>query len=523
MKLLLQKRINLAEEIMNATVDASNIAYYWGNKQSMTRENLFEKSMNFAGSLEGMGIKANDRVILSLKDTPALPIAILGLVLIGAIPVPINPFLRQEALDYIVSDSGAEVIILEDDFRESLATLEKSIKIIVQDLYLDNTEGSPKLLHCGFRHFVNKPSKVNVYRKGVHEAAFWQYTSGTTGNPKAVQHNAHGMIINASLYAKNVLKIKEGDLIYAAPKMFFGYGLGASFFFPLLLGASCLLDSRWSSPDLIIDNISKWSPNVIFGVPAIYSALLKKKGELKKVFSKDFTFVSAGSNLSSGVFNQWLDYFGMPILDGIGATEVGHVFLSNSPDNYKPGKTGKPISGYEVKIVSTNSEESAPDEQGVLFVRGPSVALGYWNKSKATEDKFSHGWYCTGDLFNVDDDGFYQYLGREDDLFKIKGRWVVPLEIESKLTSEISDISEVAYIPTRDDDDLETGTLLIVPTVGYNPKNLRALEDSVLSLIRNSFESYKYPSTIHFIDALFRNDNGKVDKSHLIRHFSSNK
>jgi acyl-coenzyme A synthetase/AMP-(fatty) acid ligase len=380
--------------------------------------------------------------------------------------------------------------------------------VIFQDLYIPSTPNIPKgVISLSKCH--NSHDTVECVESESQDIVFWQYTSGTTGKPKAVMHTAYGMLANTELYADRTLGIGPGDTLYSVAKMFFAYGLGNNLFFPLLLGATAILDREWPTLMSVADNISKYRPSVFFGVPAMYQMLLGNKDKLNRIaISAPRTYVSAGAALPASLFERWQKLTDKKILDGLGATEVGHIFLANDRETARPSATGKAIPGYEFRIEDTNGNQVAMGDQGVLWVRGPSICAGYWKKPDTTKERFQHGWYRTGDMYSCDADGYYYCHGREDDLFKVKGRWIVPAEIESLVCTEFSDVIEAVLIPVNDRDGL-TQAVLVLRTA-LNEAKAHILSEQIAGFLRHKVEQFKNPSAIHFVADFPRNDNGKL-------------
>jgi acyl-coenzyme A synthetase/AMP-(fatty) acid ligase len=384
-------------------------------------------------------------------------------------------------------------------------------QVIFQDLYIPSTPNIPKgVISLSKCH--NSHDTVECVESESQDIVFWQYTSGTTGKPKAVMHTAYGMLANTELYADRTLGIGPGDTLYSVAKMFFAYGLGNNLFFPLLLGATAILDREWPTLMSVADNISKYRPSVFFGVPAMYQMLLGNKDKLNRIaISAPRTYVSAGAALPASLFERWQKLTDKKILDGLGATEVGHIFLANDRETARPSATGKAIPGYEFRIEDTNGNQVAMGDQGVLWVRGPSICAGYRQNQKkpdTTKERFQHGWYRTGDMYSCDADGYYYCHGREDDLFKVKGRWIVPAEIESLVCTEFSDVIEAVLIPVNDRDGL-TQAVLVLRTA-LNEAKAHILSEQIAGFLRHKVEQFKNPSAIHFVADFPRNDNGKL-------------
>lgn len=514
---------NLAEYLLHNNLDDDSVMFHYGDRD-IVRSELVSIIETFRGHLGEIGVTESDRVLLLLYDTPAFIASFLACMYLGAIPVPLNPRSSIESVSHVMNDSRARFAIVEAD---AVATLVPALSespfmqtngIIVQDYYhheLPTTNHNDSNGHsiAAWLEHATKYKHGKACLKKPHSIAFWQYSSGTTGLPKAVQHTQRGMLENTGLFARETLKITEKDKIYSIPKMFFGYGLGNSFFFPLLASAQALIDSQWPSPERVISNLRSYKPTVFFGVPAMYNALLDDKwGLMKEEVSGVRLWFSAGTPLPEQIYNRWKERFGADILDGIGATEVGHVFLTNTPEQSAPGSTGYPVPGYDVRLLTENGQEAATGEQGVLLVKGPSLSPGYWENPSLNQIKFKDGWYRTGDVFVRGENGDYRCQGREDDLFKVKGRWVVPLEVESTVHRHFPQVKEAVLVGRTDNNGM-TVPVLFICSEATDPDNLI---NDIDDFLKEQIESYKQPSDCYVVKELPRNDNGKLLRSKLV-------
>lgn len=515
----LPQEINLADVLLSAHTNDHSIVYFYQNRP-LTRKEIRLAAYRYAALFSKQGVSEGDRVVLFLYDTPLFIFSFLALILIGAIPVPVNPKLSAQSALHILTDSRAKFVVAESDQAAKLAESFDASPylsdgcVFIQDIYtaFSSTTASfsvPTYLLSLVPNFT-QPHHFQSCKKAHNSIAFWQYSSGTTGLPKAVQHNQVGMLKNGELFAKGILNISDQDKIYSVPKMFFGYGLGNTLFFPLLTGAQALIDHQWPTLETVENNIKNFNPSIFFAVPSMFNMLLKNAP--KECASIKICF-SAGATLPETTYTRWKETFNKPILDGIGATEVGHVFLTNSPEDHAPGCTGKPVSGYEIKLINDFGEEAQLEEKGVLFVKGPSVSPGYWEKSKLNQEKFKDGWYRTGDVFIKTHTGHYSYRGREDDLFKVNGRWVIPSEIESFVHEKFPQIKE-AVVVKRESEDGTLDPVLFVWSEA-NEAEKETLSNELIRLIADHFESYKVPKECFVVSELPRNDNGKLMRTHL--------
>ncbi len=509
-------KLNLARSILYAGENGNQIVYRYGNEE-MTRNDLQALVFKLASYFKELGIKKGKRVLFLLHDTPAFSASFLAAIWIGAIPVPITARSKPETLSYIVQDSEAHFIIAEEEslpaINEALDGEKSRPQIILQNLYIPSTRNIPKCV-ISLSNCLKSDEIVDCVESDPQTIVFWLYTSGTTGKPKAVMHTAIGMLANTELYAGRTLGIGPGDTLYSVAKLFFAYGLGNSLFFPLLLGATAILDREWPTPVSVANNISNYRPSVFFGVPAMYQMLLGSQDKLNRTaISAPRTFVSAGAHLPASLFKRWQKFTDKKILDGLGATEVGHIFLANDRESAQPSATGKAIPGYEMRLEDANGNEVVVGEKGVLWVLGPSISVGYWQKPDTTKERFQHGWYRTGDMFSRDADGYYYCHGREDDLFKIKGRWVVPAEIEGLVCTDFSEVTEAVLLPVNDRHELTQAALVLRTTLSEDKTS--QLCHRIAEYLRHKVEGFKNPSSIHIVADFPRNDNGKLLRQKL--------
>lgn len=508
--------LNLAEILLRKSDsfsdDSPSIIF---EEDIYTRRQIRNVTEKLGIYLESQHITPDDRIILLLNDTPFFVVAFLAVISIGAIPVPINPKISIDSLEAILQDSRPRGIFIEE------CEMKRLQQVVNFEIFKDNIFVQDKFQSHKGEHSYNSLSphwetknlsdKFNYYQKKPESVAFWQYTSGTTGFPKAVMHTQEVMLYNTEQFAQNTLNINSKDVILSVPKMFFGYGLGNSLFFPLLTGSTVILEAGWFDIEELIENIDFHTPTVLFAVPKVYSLILKKADTLRKgIFDSIRIFYSAGSHLPKSLNERWEKHFGKPILDGIGSTEIGHVFISNNIENPLKGKTGFPVNGYEVKICDENSNVVNHQEVGELWVKPNYKLLGYWENNSATLQKYYNGWYKSGDLFMKNLDNSFSYVGRADDLFKVNGRWIAPLEIEQAILTNFEVIEDAALIGVQDEDENEIPVMYLQTSFDDETLNTKINEYLI-----NHFERYKIPNTYIQKREFPRNENGKLLRKKL--------
>jgi acetyl-CoA synthetase len=359
------------------------------------------------------------------------------------------------------------------------------------------------------------PANLAEAATGRNEMAFWMYSSGSTGRPKGIVHLQHDMAYSDLAFAQNVLKLAPDDICFSVPKMFFAYGFGNSITFPFSAGAATLLLPGQPKPQAIFDAIGRYRPSVFFGLPTLYTSLTKAEGARDADFSSLRMALSAAEVLSADVFNGWKALTGLEIIEGLGSTEVLHIYLCNRPESKKLGAAGLRVPGYEIALRSSDGREVGDNEEGILWVRGDSNTPLYWNRpDKSAETIREEGWIYTGDRFVRDSDGFYFFRGRADDLIKISGQWVYPLEVELCL-AEHPDVRECAVFAAELPDRRMTLKAVVV-------MNSRSFDEGDATKMLQEFVKakllpYKYPREVKFIDELPKTGTGKIDRQALMR------
>ena len=497
---------NLARHLLACCPDDEQLLYCTA-AGTITRGQFRAMVARLASQFAHM-LQPGQHVVLALNDSPWLSAAFLAAIAVGAVPAAINPRLARDQIGLICTDGGAAMLIIENErLLEMQAACDKELVSIISRPGIAAATGDDNDLHRiaergdaqWDRYFLSDP----------HAICYLQYTSGSTGAPKGVIHTFNNSIAFIDSFARAHLALGSADILYSVPKMFFGYGMGNSLFFPLYCGAAAVLDERWPDPAGVLENLARFRPTVFFSVPAMYRALRPHAATLAPGLRIAF---SAGAPLPAAEFAAW-QQAGVAICDGIGATEVGHVFLANAPGQARAGVTGSPLAGYECRLLDDAGAAAPAGTAGVLMVKGPGVSPGYLNGAASDRARFAGGWYRTGDLFLQGADGSFTYQGREDDKFKVNGRWVVPIVIERAVCERFPHIQEAALVPSTHAHDGEKPTLFITLQAGHEP----AMESHIEGWLNNMVESHSFPRRIVRLDAMPRNDNGKLVKRELVR------
>ncbi len=494
---------NVASELLdrNAAVRGAKVAIRCGD-ETVTYTQLLENVNKFANVLDSLGIKPTERVIILLPDSPMFFYAFLGSIKYGAWAVPINTMLNEADYAYMVENSEARVIVTTKNSKAAkLRTSHLCYK-----LFADN--GLESLMH-------NASTQRDPHPSAKDDIAFWLYSSGSTGRPKGTPHRHIDMVYSADNYAKKVLNIDEDDVCFSVSKLFFAYGLGNGLFFPLRAGASVVQLSDPPSPEAVMGIVEKFKPTVFFGVPTQYNSVIKKMGAKSTLFGSVRMCVSAGEALPPEIFNTWKELTGIEILDGIGSTEALHIFISNQKGKVKPGTSGTVVPGYEAKILDDMGDEAPVGEAGHLIIRGESITKGYWNRPEENAEKvMEDGWFSTGDMYVMDADGYFTYQGRGDDMLKVGGIWVSPVEIENVLMEHPA-VNEAAVVG-HDVEGLSKPFGYATLNDGFKSRaNDPTLNEELIRFVSERLPKFKWLRAVFFMDELPKTATGKMQRFKL--------
>ena len=457
---------------------------------------------------EMLQVRIEERVLLLLLDSPEFVYAFFGAIKIGAVPVPTNTLFKSPDYEYILNDSRARVAIVSEALLPQLSAIPRERlpylrEIVVVGNAPAGTRAFETLLQAGSPELEAEPTSKD-------DAAFWLYSSGSTGFPKGCVHLQHDMVVCTDYYAHGVLQITQRDRCFSVAKLFFAYGLGNGLYFPFAVGATTVLFPGPPTPANVFDIVRKERPTLFFSVPTSYAQLLAQQGDCD--FSSVRWGVSAGEALPPAVFERFQKRFGVTILDGIGSTEILHIFISNQPQAIRPGSSGKLVPGYEARILDDDGQPVAPGDIGNLLVKGDSICAQYWNKHDKTKDTIAGHWIRTGDKYYVDEDGFYWYAGRSDDMLKVGGIWVSPVEVENALVEHAA-VLEAGVVGREDQDRLTKPLAYVVcaPGVTGSPELARELQD----FVRSRLADYKRPRWVEFVGELPKTATGKTQRFKL--------
>src|SRR5256714_8514839 len=481
----------------------------------VTYEELSERVNRAGNALRHLSVRIEERVLLLLLDTPEFAASFFGAIKIGAVPVPVNTLLKPSDYKYLLNNSRARVAIVS---KSLLPLIQEVPRTELQYLERIVVVGDPTSAgDINFPDFVQGGSHVlQPAPTCKDDAAFWLYSSGSTGVPKACVHLQHDMVVSTESYAKAILKISERDRFFSVAKFFFAYGLGNGLYFPLAVGATSILLSGPPRPQSIFQVIQRHRSTLFFSVPSNYVKLLAHPapgGEFD--LSSIRHAISAGEALPATVFHRFKERFGVEILDALGSTEALHMLISNAPGEVRPGSSGKVLPGFEAKIVDDHDQPVPQGEIGNLVVKADSACAYYWNEHEKTKNTIVGHWLRSGDKYHQDQDGYFWYAGRSDDMLKVSGVWVSPIEIEQVL-SEHSAVLEVAVVFLQDKNELLKPAACVVLREGTmaSPQLARELQDFVVTRL----PIYKRPHWVEFLPELPKTATGKVQRYKLRSH-----
>ena len=470
---------------------------------------LAERVDRFGAVLRSLGLRREERILICLTDTIDWPTAFLGALKAGVVAIPVNTLMTEDDYRFMLTDSRARLLVVSEALYPRFAKLIDASPDLAHVIVPgDNAHG-----HLGFEEQLAAVTPEDVTASTTRDdIAFWLYTSGSTGKPKGAVHVHADLPLTDDLYAAPTLGLTENDVCYSVAKLFFAYGLGNAMTFPMSVGSTTILLADRPTPDAVAALLKAHPVTVFYAVPTFYAAFLASPAAPQRSELRLRCCVSAGEALPLDVGRRWRERYGVDILDGIGSTEMLHIFLTNRPGDVKYGTSGKPLAGYDLKIVDDDGAEVKPGEMGELLVRGPTSAIMYWNNRSQSRATFLGEWTRSGDKYQVDEDGYYVYCGRRDDMLKVSGMYVSPFEVEGALQSH-AEVLECAVVAWLDGDGLvKPKAFVVLKESGKACDDLaRALQDHV----RQSLAPYKYPRWIEFRTDLPKTATGKIQRFKL--------
>jgi len=502
---------NFAADVLRRNLDAGRAdkAAYIDARGTTTYGQLADRVARFGAALRALGVRREERVLLALTDTVDWPIAFLGCLKAGIIAVPVNTLLTEDDYRFMLADSRAKCLVVSE------ALFPKFDKLIAESPDLEHVivSGENAHGHGRFDDVVAAAKPEDVTAPTVaDDMAFWLYTSGSTGTPKGAVHVHASLKLTADLYGTPVVGLNDSDVVYSVAKLFFAYGLGNAMTFPLSVGATTVLNGERPTPDGVAALLRQHPITVFFGVPTFYAAFLNSPNAPQKSELKLRRCQSAGEALPEEVAKNFFNRYGIEISDGLGTTEMLHIFLTNMPGANKYGTTGKGVPGYEIALIGEDGKPVKKGDMGELHVRGPTGAIMYWNNREKSRDTFRGEWTKCGDKYIEDEDGFYICCGRADDMLKVSGMYVSPFEVEAALSSH-PDVLEAAVVGWNDEQKLVKPRAFVVLKRAdkASPALMQALQDHV----KQKLAPFKYPRWIEFRTELPKTATGKIQRFKL--------
>ncbi|WP_042302919.1 benzoate-CoA ligase family protein [Paraburkholderia kururiensis] len=506
-------QFNFATHVFRLNEARASKAAYIDDAGATSYGELEDRARRFASALHALGIHAEERLLLVMQDTVELPVAFLGALYAGVVPVVANTLLTSADYTYMLSHSHARAVIASGavlaNVREALAGTESDDCMLIVSRPTDATTAAPqRALHelTDQAAPAAKPAST-----GADDIAFWLYSSGSTGKPKGTVHTHANLYWTAELYAKPVLGIHEDDVVFSAAKLFFAYGLGNGLTFPLSVGATTVLMAERPTPAAVFERLARHRPTIFYGVPTLYANMLSSPQLPARDAVALRVCASAGEALPREVGERFTAHFGCEILDGIGSTEMLHIFLSNRPGEVEYGTTGRPVPGYEVELRDETGQPVAEGEVGDLYIKGPSAALMYWGNREKSRATFLGEWLRSGDKYRKLPNGCYVYAGRSDDMLKVSGQYVSPVEVEMVLVQHEA-VLEAAVVGV-DHGGLVKTRAFVVLKPGIAPLDM--LADELKAFVKERLAPHKYPRDIQFVDDLPKTATGKIQRFKL--------
>jgi benzoate-CoA ligase len=513
--------LNFARHLFDANRGRAARIAYVDDRGSLTYGELDERARRFATALAKLGVRREERVLLLMHDVVEWPIAFLGALYAGVVPVAVNTLLTADDYAYMLANSRAQAAIVSAALAPTLAhALGRSDHEVQHTIVTGDGAGNALPGAIAFASLLGTyaPMAAAAPTRG-DDPAFWLYSSGSTGKPKGTVHTHANAWWTAELYGKGVLALRDDDVCFSAAKLYFAYGLGNALTFPLSVGASVILMAERPTPDAVF---RRWTgaaaaaatgksikPTVFFGAPTGFAGMLASPSLPAKSDVALRMCSSAGEALPAEIGQRFERHFGCAIVDGIGSTEMLHIFVSNRPGDVRYGTTGKPVAGYDVELRGDDGRPVGDDEVGDLYIKGPSAALMYWGDRARSRTTFQGEWTKSGDKYVRDRDGYYTYSGRSDDMLKVSGQWVSPFEVEATLMQHPA-VLECAVIGIEDGEGLTKSKAFVVRKPGAEVG-----DEQLKAFVKEKLAPYKYPRAIEFIDELPKTATGKIQRFRL--------
>ncbi|MFO1294954.1 MAG: benzoate-CoA ligase family protein [Rubrivivax sp.] len=511
------ERFNFAQHLLEANAGRPERVAYIDERGHLAYGALAERVRRMAAALRALGIKREERVLLLMLDCNEWPVAFLGALYAGVVPVAVNTLLTADDYAYMLEHSRAQAAVVSGALLPTLAAAMVKSDHELGKVVVAQPQAPLHPAEVEFEAFIAAQAPLErPASTGPDDPGFWLYSSGSTGRPKGTVHSHANPYWTAELYGKAVLGLRESDLCFSAAKLFFAYGLGNALSFPLAVGATVLLMGERPTPEAVfrrwtgaLDTLGGRKPTVFYGAPTGFAGMLAHPALPAREQVALRLVSSAGEALPAEIGERFKRHFGVDIVDGIGSTEMLHIFLSNRPERVRYGSTGWPVPGYEVELRGEDGKPVADGEPGELFIQGPSAAMMYWGNRTKTRETFQGGWTKSGDKYIRNADGSCTYGGRSDDMLKVSGIYVSPFEVEATLVQHPA-VLEAAVIGVADADGLTRVKAFVVPKPGANPS-----EEELKTFVKDRLAPYKYPRQIEFLPDLPKTATGKIQRFRL--------
>jgi benzoate-CoA ligase len=509
-ELSIPDRLNAATVFVDRNVAegrGDKVAIYCGERQ-ITYRQVLEQTNRAGNALRALDVRIENRVLLLLLDTPEYAALFFGAMKIGAVPIPVNTLLKPLDYEYLLNDSRAVVAVVSEALLPQVTAIPRERLPYLREIVVVGE--APSGAHSYERLLAEASPDLEPEPTSKDDAAFWLYSSGSTGFPKGCVHLHHDMLLCCEYYARGILGMNERDRTFSVAKLFFAYGLGNALYFPFYVGASTVLDPGRPDPGAIVEQVGRYRPSLFFSVPTSYAAILSQDGPAD--FSSVRLAVSAGEALPPAIYDRFKSRFGVEVLDGIGSTEMLHIFISNRPGQARPGASGQVVPGYGARLEDDDGQPVPTGQIGNLLIKGDSTCSMYWNKHHQTSRTILGEWIKTGDKYYQDEDGYFWYAGRTDDMLKVGGIWVSPVEIENTLVGHPA-VLEAGVVGKEDADRLVKPLAYVVLQPGTPPSG--DLAGELQTFVKDRIAAYKYPRWIEFVDELPKTATGKTQRFRL--------
>ena len=505
------RKYNAAHDLIerNLVAGRADKVVYVDDAGRYTYGELAQRVDRAANALTGLGLEMEDRVMLALVDTIDFPSTFLGAIKAGIVPIAVNTLLTTADYKFMLEDSRARALVVSEPLLPTFAPLLDSLPSLKHVIVSGkDAHGHLLLQELG----ANARVRFAAAQTTSDDVCFWLYSSGSTGTPKGTVHIHSSLIQTAELYARPILGIREDDVVFSAAKLFFAYGLGNALSFPLAVGATAVLMSERPTPAAVFKRLREHRPTIFYGVPTLFAALLASPDLPRPDALALRVCASAGEALPAEIGRRWTEHFGVEILDGIGSTEMLHIFISNLPGAVRYGTTGKAVPGYQIRLMDERGQQVGVGELGELQINGPTSAIHYWNNRAKSQATFVGPWTRAGDKYSVDADGYYTYGGRSDDMLKVSGMYVSPFEVEAALLTH-SAVLEAAVVGMADEQQLIKPKAFVVTKPGVKADG--ALAEALKHHVKDRLAPFKYPRWVEFLDELPKTATGKIQRFKL--------